>query len=192
MFGQRPAQRAIAVAAVVLLHILLMWLLLRATSIHLTLPPAFRELPITVYLQPAPKPKLPPAKPEQKKKVTLAPPVKRATGIAQPPAPAAPQPAQPYNGLMALGRYLNNCSSGNYEQLSSLEWAHCLGDQWPDPGERPLLLGAQAPSIWKTQKDQQKAPVQPFETQCPQNSPNSNLGLPCYNFGKGLDKVFNQ
>lgn len=190
MFGQMPAQRAIAVAGVILLHILLIWLLLRATELHITLPPVIEQSPITIFLPTTPKPTKPVPKPKVKekakkpKKVPAVPPVKHAAGIPQPAAPSAPAPAEPFNGLRALGRYLNNCSSGNYQALSALDWAHCLGNIWPAPGERPLLLGAEPPSIWKTQKQRQKAPSKPFEHICDSSAPNANLGLPCYSFGK--------
>ena len=183
MPGQSPAQRAIAVAAVLLLHVVLIWLLLRATIVHIAPPAIFRALPITIWLQTAPKPKPPEPNPQEKEEKEGPAPVERAIG---PPlsAPAGVPPSEEYNGLRALGRYLNNCTAGNYEKLSAKEWAHCLGNQWQGPGEAPLTLGIESPSEWKTQMDKRKAPPRKVEHECDQGTLNSNLGLPCYDFGK--------
>jgi hypothetical protein len=171
-------ERAVAAALVVLLHLLLLWLLLRATITNVVPLAAFRPEAITIWLKPAPEKKKP--KPEEKKKPETVPPVTKFSIPFSVP-PAAP-PASNYNGLRAFGRYLNNCSSGNYEALSSREWAHCLGNQWNAPGEATLTLGPEAPSEWKRQMDKRKKPAKPIEHECAQGSLNSNLGLPCYDF----------
>ena len=80
MPGQPPAQRAIAIAAVVLLHLVLVWFLLRATIVEITPPAFFRELPITIWLQTSPTPKPPEPKAKEKKKEEGAVPVERAIG----------------------------------------------------------------------------------------------------------------
>lgn len=181
MIGQMPAHRAVAIALVALLHLLLLWLLLRATITHAPRVPVFREKPITVWLQTAPKEKPPQPEPEKKEKKEGAAPVTRSIGPPA-PAPTGAPPDSEYNGIRALGRYLTNCSAGNYEQLSDRDLAHCLGNQWGKPGEGKLRLGAQPPSVWKRQMDQRKKPARKLEHECASDKPGSNLGLPCYDF----------
>lgn len=183
MPGQPPAQRAIAIAAVVLLHLVLVWFLLRATIVEITPPAFFRELPITIWLQTSPTPKPPEPKAKEKKKEEGAVPVERAIGPIFTAPSGAPSESE-YNGLRALGRYLNNCSGGDYEALSAREWAHCLGNQWTGPTEAPVTLGIEAPSPWKLDLEKRKAPPAQVEHECDQNSFNEHLGLPCYTFGK--------
>lgn len=180
MPGQVPAHKAIAIAAVLLLHLVLVWLFLRATIVTLAPPHVLREEPITVWLRPAEKPK--PPQPEEEKKKEGPPLIERAIGPPI-PAPSGAPPATEYNGLRALGRYLNNCSNADYEALSGRELAHCLGNRWQTLGEGPVGLGLESPSEWKAQLDKKKAPAKPFEHECPQGTLNSNLGLPCYDFG---------
>ena len=183
MSGPVPAQRAIAIAAVLALHLLLIWLLLQATTIVISPPQILRELPITLWLAPAQKPKPPkPQEKEEKKEGGTA--VGHAITAPLAPPEGAP-PASDYNGLRALGRYMNNCSAGNYEALSRRELAHCLGNQWNQPGQgqAQLRLGKEPDSIWKRQMDKKKAPVPPIEHACPLGSKNDQLGLPCF-FGQ--------
>ena len=180
MLRQMPAHKAIAVAAVLLLHVLLIWALLSA-KIAVVAPAVFRELPITLWLQTSIKPA--PLAPEKKKpeKEKQGPPIReRAIGAPVPEASHSP-PASDYNGLRAFGRYLNNCSNAAYERLSSRELAHCLGNQWDKGDNAPLTLGIEPPSIWKDQMDKRKQPIKPFEHECAPGGLNSNLGLPCYN-----------
>lgn len=184
VLGRVPPEKLVAIALVALLHLLLVWLLLRASLIEIAPRKIFHEAPITLWLQTAPEHKKPEPKPEEKpKKEKPAPaPVKRAIGPPV-PAPSVAPPSSEYNGLRALGRYLNNCSAGNYEALSQRDLAHCLGNIWgPSNETKQLRLGQEPPSVWKTQKEREKAPPRKLETQCPVGSPNSNLGLPCYHF----------
>ena len=181
MFGQMPAHRAVAILLVALLHLVLLWLLIRATGFHVTAPLVFREQPITLWLQTAPKEKPPQPEPKTKEKPEGAAPVTRSIGPPI-PAPTGAPPASDYNGLRALGRYLTNCTAGNYESLSRRDLAHCLGNRWGKPGEAPLRLGIEPPSEWKAQLDERKKPARKLEKECPQGTPKSNLGLPCYNF----------
>ncbi len=180
MFGPVPAQRAIAVAAVLALHLLLIWLLLQATSIVIAPPAILRELPITLWLMPTEKPKPPKAQEKEKKKEGVQP-VPQSLAPPLAPPEGAP-PASDYNGLRALGRYMNNCSAGKYEALSPRELAHCLGNQWNGParGQAALRLGTEPDSVWKSQMDKKKKAVPPIEHQCPLGSKNDQLGLPCF------------
>lgn len=182
MIGQMPAHRAVAIALVALLHLILLWLLLRSTIMHVQPAPTLRAAPITLWLQTQLKEK--PPEPEQKKKEKKegAAPVTRSIGVPT-PAPQGAPPATEYNGIRALGRYLTNCSDLKYENLSSRELAHCLGNQWGKPGEGgKLRLGAEAPSIWKKRMEEKRKPARKLEHECAQGSYNSNLGLPCYDF----------
>ena len=183
MSGPVPAQRAIAIAAVLALHLLLILFLLRATYVAVAPPPLLRELPITLWLAPAEKPKPPkPQEMEQKKQGETA--VRHAITAPLSMPEGAPPPSD-YNGLRALGRYMNNCSAGNYDALSRRELAHCLGNQWNEPGQGQarLRLGTEPDSVWKRQMDKRKAPVAPMEHECPLGSKNDQLGLPCF-FGQ--------
>ncbi|MBU6444306.1 MAG: hypothetical protein KGR48_10385 [Alphaproteobacteria bacterium] len=174
-----PPHRAVAIAAVLALHLLLIWLLLRATYVVITPPPLLRELPITLWLAPAEKPK--PPKPQDKEKKEGETAVPHAITAPLSPPEGAP-PTSDYNGLRALGRYMNNCSAGHYEALSQRELAHCLGNQWNEPGQRQgrLRLGKESDSIWKRQMDKKRAPAAPMEHECPLGSKNDQLGLPCF------------
>ena len=101
------------------------------------------------------------------------------------PAPIGAPPAVNYNGLRDLGSYMNNCSAGNYGALSERELAHCIGDLWDQPGrgQATFRLPKEPDSVWKRQKEKEKAPAPPGEHECKQGSLNSNLGLPCFDFG---------
>ncbi len=176
-----PPEKIVATALVALLHIALIWMLLRATLVQVAPPPTFLPQPITLWLQkPAEKKEPPKPKPEEKPKPEAAAPVERAIGPPL-PAPTGAPPGADYNGLRAFGRYLNNCSNLSYENLSAKELAHCLGNQWDKTGNAKVRLGTEAPSIWKDQMDKRKAPVKPFEHDCPPDKLNSNLSLPCFN-----------
>lgn len=184
MLGRVPPEKLVAIALVALLHLVLVWLLLKASLIEIAPRLIFHEAPITLWLQTAPEHKTPAPKPEEKPKTEKpAPaPVKRAIGPPI-PAPSVAPPSSEYNGLRALGRYLNNCSAGNYGALSERDLAHCLGNIWGPPNEtQRLRLGQEPPSVWKSEKDREKAPARKLETECPPGSPNSHLGLPCYHF----------
>lgn len=183
LLSRLPPEKLVAAALVALLHLVLIWFLLRATIIQVAPPALLRALPITVWLKPAPAPKPPqPKEKERKNKVEGAPPVSRAIGPIL-PAPSAAPPASEYNGLRALGRYLHNCSAGDYEALSTREWKHCLGNQWAGPAELPLRLAPEPQSRWKLELEKRKAPPRKVEHECDQNSFNAHLGLPCYNYG---------
>lgn len=185
MLGQMPAHKAIAVAAVLLLHLVLLWFLLQARIITVSPPAIFREQPITLWLQTAIKPKPPELEQKKTEKEKPGPsPTEHAIGTPVPTPQGAPPASSDYNGLRALGRYLSNCSNAAYEKLSNKELAHCLGNQWKEKGEGPIGLGIEPPSEWKAQMDKKKAPIVPMEQECPQGTPNSNLGLPCFHFGK--------
>lgn len=182
MPGHMPAHKAIAIAAVLLIHLVLIWFFLRATIVAVNPASTLREQPITIWLSPAEKPKPPVPEPEEKKKKEGPPLIERAIGPPL-PAPSGAPPETEYNGLRALGRYLNNCSNANYEALSERELAHCLGNVWQAPGEARAGLGLEPPSEWKAQLDKKKAPPRKVEHECPLGSRNYQLGLPCFDFG---------
>lgn len=177
MFARLSARRAIAASAVVLFHLILIFALIRITSISLG-PPVLREIPIEIFF---PRPKLP-----EKKKQAIPPPARGTHPIYIPLlTPPPPPPETNYNGLRALGRYLYNCSGAYYEQLSSREWAHCLADEWDLPAamrEKPPVLPPAKPSQFDIVVKERKEPAVPIEHQCKLGEMNSNLGLPCYDF----------
>lgn len=183
ILGRISAGAVIAIALVLLLHFLIVWLLLRASITAITPTKIFHEAPITLWLQKAPAKKTPPPpKPKKLPKKEAAPSVPHAVGPILPAPPSTAAPASEYNGLRALGRYLNNCSNLAYGNLSDRELAHCIGNLWGKAVEAPVTLGTEPPSEWKKQFEERKKPARKLEHECAQGSFKSNLGLPCYNF----------
>lgn len=185
MLGRVPPEKLVAILLVAVLHLLLVWFLVEATLVEIKAPRSFHVAPITLWLRPAPIHK----KPEPKAKENFHPlkpapaPVEHAKGPATPPT-SAPPPTSDYNGLRALGRYLDNCSAGRYWALSNRELAHCLGNHWDKPDDtKRLRLGKMPPSIWEREMKRRKAPPGKVEGECPLGSQQNRLGMPCYHFG---------
>jgi hypothetical protein len=178
-------ERLVATVLVAALHLILVWILAEATLVRIAPHRNYHEEPITLWLQTAPKKlqPLPPQPEEKEKKKLIAPPVPNAAGptIATPP-PAAPQTPEEYNGLRALGQYLNDCSAMAYEDMNERDIAHCLRNEWAGPAAPKVGLGAEPASPFKAELDARKKPARQVEHACDQNSLNSNLGLPCYDF----------
>lgn len=179
--------RIAAIALVVLLHIVLLFLLFHAVLVSAPVTQT-NERQITIWLKPpAAQPKPQAQQPPRKAPVVPIPDLdeilKKLRSITLPETPSesgAGRPA-PFNGIRALGEYLYNCSAGNYDKLNSAQWLQCIGGYLPRrPGA--IGLGVQADSLWKRQRDEAKKPGTPFESACPQGSLNSNLGTPCHNF----------
>lgn len=176
------AQRRIVAAAIVaLLHAVFLYALLQAINIH-AVPKILKQVvPITIWLPP------PPQKEEEKKKPELPPtavapaePIIRTAPITVPDIPVRPHTTED-DGIGKLGRYLNNCSAGNYSALSKQEWADCLGGMATrDHGT--VTLG-QVRTLWELQHPP-KAPPNPKEAtgfgECAHNDPNRLMGLPCF------------
>lgn len=86
--------------------------------------------------------------------------------------------------LGGVGRYLYNCSGMFYEQLNTRDRSGCLLNRWqPLPPDTPVL-GAARPSRYDADIAKRQTPAQPVEKPCDQAAINSNLGLPCFNFGQ--------
>ncbi|HEX3810547.1 MAG TPA: hypothetical protein VHW02_12715 [Rhizomicrobium sp.] len=183
IFTPENRQRLAVGAVVALLHLIAIFLLIRAGMIPI--PPAlqFHELPITIWLNP---PKKSPVKAPQKPKPVVQPiptpePVINQTLRSIQINPQTLPPATDYNGMHALGRYMKNCSNGDYGYLSKGEWHLCLGS--PTQAQMAVGLGQEAPSIWQQQRDAARKPEAPFEAPCPLGSRNSNTGVPpCHSF----------
>ena len=189
----RSAERAVAAGLlVVLLHALVLWIILGSFYKPSSITPHYHETAITLWLTKpkvrAPAAPVPVLRPKTKKKKPTpyaSFPVPNAEGFAiPPPPPTAPLTGEDYNGLRALGEYLYNCSEMNYGYLSLLDRLHCQFNLWnlypANPG-KGLRLGKQPNSVWEQQRQKEKAPARKFTRPCQPNSPNSNLGLPCYN-----------
>jgi hypothetical protein len=95
---------------------------------------------------------------------------------------AGGEPGADAGSLLGVGRYLNACSAGAYERLSRQELANCLGDL-RDARARLPLLGPAVPSPFDAVLAKRRAPFVPMEHPCPPSSPTANLGIPCY-FGQ--------
>ena len=171
-----PPHRAVAAAAVLLLHVLVLIAFLNARITHLVRE-QIQVLPITVlFPQYAPKP----AEESQGPK-----PVRQARR-GQSKAPTitiAPSTSPEYKGPIGLGQYLFNCSAGQYGRLSEQEWQACLGGQWANqPKDRGFRLGDRAPSPWDADMAERNKAFRPPTKPCPKDRPNANLGLPCFDF----------
>lgn len=190
---ERSVKRAaVAGALVLLLHAILLWIIVHSFYNPATITPRYHEAPITLWLTqpkihatPAPVPILRPKKKKKHPAPYFTLPVLNAEGFAEPPPPpTAPLSGEDYNGLRALGNYLYNCSEMNYGYLSERDRLHCQFDLWDLPPANPgkgLGLGKQPNSVWEQQRQKEKAPARKFTRPCAPNSPNANLGLPCYN-----------
>ncbi len=189
----RSAERAAAAGLLVLLlHALVLWIILESFYKPSAETPHYHETAITLWLTKpkvrAPSAPVPVLRPKKKKRKPVpyeSYPVPNAQGFAvPPPPPTAPLTGEDYNGLRALGEYLYNCSEMNYGYLTPLDRLHCQFDLWNLPPVNPgkgLRLGKPPNSVWEQERQKQKAPPRKFTRPCRPNSPNSNLGLPCYN-----------
>jgi hypothetical protein len=128
----------------------------------------------------------PKAEPEKKKPE---PPTEAVTPPVSPfdtTAPITIPPPRPRSGdedgLGRFGRYLNNCSAGNYEKLTPQEWADCLGGLATrrDPGT--VTLG-DVRTLWEKQHPP-KPRANPDDAdgfvECAHNDPKRLMGLPCF------------
>lgn len=177
-------QRLASIAAVIVLHVILILVLLEAGII--VVPPLVREpRETTIYLQPPkskPQPKPQSIEPNVPTVIRPLPDIdeilrKLREWEARQPSSAAPA----YNGLRAFGQYMYNCSGALYDMLSREGLDQCLGQYLPK--HVPAIgLGAEKPSFWQTQRDEARAPEAPFEEPCPQGSFNDSLHIPCHHF----------
>jgi hypothetical protein len=187
MFARLPMRRAIAASVVILFHLLLLYALVKITELPVGIP-TLHENPLEIFFPSFIR------KPEDKEKHKPTPPVPITRPIYIPyqsrSAPAVPplveqQKQQNQNGIRALGRYLYNCSSMYYEELSEREWQHCLANQWdlPDVAKsKPPVLPKAAPSPFDIVIKERRKKSVPIEHQCKPGQMLSNLGLPCYDF----------
>jgi hypothetical protein len=170
--------RLVSAAIVLLLHLIVIALLLKA-GFGASPPQQDAKRPEMVWLT------LPQAKQRQREETPFAEPRMIAPlQIVPPPDITAPpgEPSLPESeggGILGVGRYLNNCSGAAYEKLSTREKTECLGDA-RDVRAR-LLLGPAAPSPFDSVLKKRNAPFVPMEHPCEVGKPGSNhQDHPCY------------
>jgi hypothetical protein len=181
-FPPTQNRRRLAAAAIVaVLHFVFLYALLQAISIQ-AVPRILKEVvPITIWLPQPPKKETEKKKPEPPPAaVAPAEPVIRTAPITVPQIPVRPHSTED-EGFGRLGRYLNNCSAGNYAALTPQEWANCLGGM-ATRDHNTVTLG-QVRTLWELQHPGQ-APPNPKEAtgfgECAHNDPNRLMGLPCF------------
>jgi hypothetical protein len=185
MSWQVDWRRVATGSAVLLLHLLILFALLRATGIlpedRIGKP---REIELTLSPPPSPTSKTPtPVIPDQ----IPIPDVRLQTFVPRPITvlPAEPQKqSTPEGDIRALGRYLFNCSGQYYEELNEQEKEHCLRNRFNGkPLEPSITLGtAKASPFDKVIQDRNTTFQAPF-TQCDPASINASLhNVPCTNF----------
>ena len=172
------APSLISAAIVLLLHLIVIALLLKAgfgaspqqqpstrpEMVWLTLPQAERRRPEEA----------PVAEPKMIAPQEIAP----APDITA--APPGDLPQSEGGGILGVGRYLNNCSGAAYDKLSAREKTECLGDA----SARLPLLGPAVPSPFDSVLQKRNAPFVPMGHPCPVGKPGSNhQDHPCY-FGQ--------
>jgi hypothetical protein len=178
-----PWRRIATGAAVIVLHIVALYLL--ALSMHIPLPEPGKIREMVLNLMPPkgahtiqqdlkiPMPKL--ITPEyEPSAITIMPSINKA--LQQPNANTP-------GDLGGVGRYLYNCSGMYYEQLSAHDRSGCLLNKWNEKPSNSPLLGVARQSPFDAVIAKRQAPAQPVEKPCDQTAINSNLGLPCFNFG---------
>jgi hypothetical protein len=108
----------------------------------------------------------------------------RAITILPPPPQSE---STPEGDIGALGRYLFNCSSENFESLSERERSHCLANRWEKgKQEQEPILGEVKPSPFDQVLKERNAPFVPPFQPCDQSSINASLhNVPCTNFSNG-------
>ncbi len=177
----QPTWRRAAVSgAVLVLHFLILYTLLHAL-VATERPRLVARKEITIYFPPKPK-----AEPDRKKvQQQLSPenpvaPTITTSPITIPPLPPHP-PSSDQDGIGRLGRYLNNCSAGNYRALSPQEWAYCLGGMATQDHSGTVTLG-DIRTLWE--KQHPKSLPNPKEADgfvaCPHDDPRRRMGLPCF------------
>lgn len=176
-------RRAGMAALALLLHAVLLYGLLHAINVR-AVQKVVAQVPVTIWF-----PLTPPKKEPDKKKPE--PEAAPQTPAAQEPKTAPitiprsvlVRPHSDEDGIGKLGRYLDNCSAGNYERLSPQEWANCLGGMATrDHNGNTIKLG-DVRTLWEMQH---KPPPQPDAKQatgfgeCAHDDPRRLQGLPCF------------
>lgn len=183
MLSQVDWRKVATGGGVLLLHLLLLLALLRATGL---IPPIGENLPREIILTLAAPPK-PQAAPEVQLPETL--PIPFAiTPRESRPITAMPEQrnTQPQGDIRDIGRYLQNCSGTFYEQLSPAERKNCLLFKNEHPGAQAPLLGESKPSPFDQVIKDRNTPAQAPFVQCDPASINASLhNVPCTNFTGG-------
>jgi hypothetical protein len=183
MFSQVDWRKVATGGGVLLLHLLILLALLRATGL---LPNIGEHVPreIVLTLSAPPRPR---AAPQVQLPETLPIPFAITPRETRPiTAPPEQQNSQPRGDIRDIGRYLENCSGTFYEQLSPAERKNCLLFKNEHSGDKAPLLGQAKPSPFDKVIQDRNAPVVPAFKQCDQASVNASLhNVPCTNFTGG-------
>jgi hypothetical protein len=173
-------RKLVSGTAVLALHVLL--LIALAAALHHPadmISPAGRL--VEVFLHPLPRAYTPP-QPE------LIRPSRELTApdIVAPQIDIAPE-APPAASLEGINRALFGCGADKLATMTADERAHCLQFTYVKPQDPALYLKPIDPnSPFAKVIAKRNAPFVPMEHACtPQESPQANLGLPCFSFPTG-------
>jgi hypothetical protein len=178
-----PWRRIATGAAVLIFHVIAVYLLALAMHLPVPAPNQVREIVLNL-MQPKgsrtiqqdlniPTPKM--IRPQNEPSAIFIPPPLNGLKAANPP--------EPPGDLRGIGSYLYNCSGMFYEQLNGRERLGCLANKWDEKPSSPLLGTPRAsPYDALMAKRQAPPPTQGIEKQCDQAAINANLGLPCFDF----------
>ena len=174
------APRLISAAIVLLLHLIVIALLLKA-GFGVSPQQQPSERPQIVWLTlPQAELRRPEEAPVAEPKMIAPQQIAPAPDITAAPAGEPSLPQSEDGGIAGVGRYLNNCGGAAYEKLSAREKTECLGDA----RARLPLLGPVVPSPFDSVLQKRNAPFVPMGHPCPVGKPGSNhQDHPCY-FGQ--------
>jgi hypothetical protein len=177
--------------AVALLHFIILYGLLHGIVMTRRAVPASREITI---LFPEP-PKTPEKNKEEDKKppsVTAVEPDNTAP-ITIPPVTTVKPHSTEDDGIGRLGRYLNNCSAGNYNALSPQEWANCLGGMATQDRNGDTIRLGDVRTLWE--KQHPKKVINPKEAngfvECARSDPRYRMGVPCFQYSGDRPSIAN-
>jgi hypothetical protein len=176
--------------AVLLLHLILLYALLHAVVASIRPKPTAQEITILFPAQPKkqPKEKQPPPPPSSIDQV----PRENTAPITIPPLIRKPHSTED-DGIGRLGRYLDNCSAGNYGALSEQEWANCLGGMATRDRNGDTIKLGDVRTLWE--KQHPKTVPDPKEAKgfvgCAHDDPKRLMGLPCFQYNGEKPSVAN-
>jgi hypothetical protein len=175
---------------VLLLHLIVLYGLLHAVVVSLRPKATTQEITILFPAQPKtePKEKREPPPPSSVDEI----PRENTAPITIPPLISKPHSTEE-DGIGRLGRYLNNCSAGNYKALSDQEWADCLGGMATRDRDGNTIRLGDVRTLWE--KQHPKSVPNPKEATgfvaCAHDDPNRLKGLPCFQHDGERPSVLN-
>lgn len=182
--ARQPWRRASVIAAVALVHFVFLYVLLHAVGIPLP-PKLAKQEPITIWflLQPKQEPQKKKPEPERQNVEQPSPPEVRIAPITLPPPRIPKAPSSNEDGLGKLGRYLNNCSQGNYGKLNEKEWDNCLGGAATQDNKDGTIRLGDVRTLWEKQHPL-PPPANPADAdgfvECAHGTPQAHMGIPCF------------